>query len=49
VDPTKLLAWIRAQKDAQLNPDGTVLIPASGKDAGPIRQAQDVLEAWAGL
>ncbi|HJU83335.1 MAG TPA: transcription-repair coupling factor [Holophagaceae bacterium] len=49
LDPTKLMAWVRATRDAQFNPDGTVLLPASGKDLGPIRQAQTVLEAWAAL
>jgi len=49
LDPARLMAWVRSQKDAQLFPDGSVLLPAKGTDAGPILQAQSVLEVWAGL
>jgi transcription-repair coupling factor (superfamily II helicase) len=40
---------LRAQKDAQLNPDGAVLLPILGREEGPILQAQRVLAEWAGL
>lgn len=49
LDPGKLLAWVRDQKDAQLTPDGSVLLPAQGLDFGPIYQAQRVLEIWSAL
>jgi len=49
VDPGKLLAWVRAQKDAQFTPDGSVLLPIQGHEFGAIHQAQRVLEEWAGL
>jgi transcription-repair coupling factor (superfamily II helicase) len=49
VDTSKLMAWVRAQKDAQLNPDGAVLLPILGREEGPILQAQRVLAEWAGL
>jgi len=45
LDPAKLMAWVRQQKGAQFNPDGTVLVPADA--GGAIRQAQDLLAAWA--
>jgi transcription-repair coupling factor (superfamily II helicase) len=45
LDPAKLMAWVRQQKGAQFNPDGTVLVPADA--AGAIVQAQEVLAAWA--
>jgi len=47
LDPARLMAWVRQQKGAQLNPDGTVLVPAAA--GGAIRQAQDLLAAWAAL
>ena len=47
VDPEKLMAWVRARKDAQFNPDGTVHLPLVPGEWGPIRQAQDVLREWA--
>ena len=47
VDPGKLLAWVRARKDAQLTPDGSVLLPVQGHEYGAIHQAQRVLEEWA--
>ena len=49
VNPGRLVEWVRQTKGAQLNPDGTVLLPLQGKDAGPIAQAQAVLGAWAAL
>jgi transcription-repair coupling factor (superfamily II helicase) len=49
VDPGKLFAWVKQRKDAQLNPDGTVLLALQGKEAGSIVQAQDVLQAWAAM
>jgi len=49
LDPQRLLAWVRAQKDAQFTPDGSVLLPVQGHEFGAIHQAQRVLEAWAGL
>ncbi len=49
VDPAKLMAWVRGRKDAQFNPDGTVLLPATGQGDAVVRQAQEVLAAWAGL
>jgi transcription-repair coupling factor (superfamily II helicase) len=47
LDPQKLIAWVRQQKGAQLNPDGTVTLPAAPADA--VTQAQDLLAAWATL
>ena len=47
VDPAKLLAWIRTQKDAQFTPDGSVLLPVQGHELGAIHQAQRVLLEWA--
>jgi transcription-repair coupling factor (superfamily II helicase) len=49
LDAAKLLAWVRAQKDAQLNPDGAVLLPLQPAQGGAILQAQRVLAEWAGL
>ena len=49
LDPARLMAWVRSQKDGQFTPDGCVLLPAQGLEAGPIAQAQRVLEAWAAL
>ena len=49
LDPARLMAWVRNQKDGQFTPDGCVLLPAQGLEAGPIAQAQRVLEAWAAL
>jgi len=49
VDPGKLLAWVRAQKDSQFTPDGSVLLPIQGHEFGAIHQAQRVLQEWAGL
>ncbi len=49
VDPVKLMAWVRTQKDAQLNPDGAVLLPMPPSEGGAIRQAQGVLAVWAGF
>ncbi|MBL0312681.1 MAG: hypothetical protein IPP78_08205 [Holophagaceae bacterium] len=49
VDPAKLMAWVRAKKDVQFNPDGTVLLPLSLGEWGPIRQAQEILREWTGL
>lgn len=49
VDSGKLLAWVRSQKEAQLTPDGSVLLPIQGHEFGAIHQAQRVLEAWAAL
>jgi hypothetical protein len=43
------MAWVRQQKGAQLNPDGTVLLPAPAPGDGTIRQAQELLAAWAAL
>ena len=37
----------RRQQDAQFSPDGTVLLPALPGAA--VRQAQDLLAAWASL
>ncbi|HTL99415.1 MAG TPA: hypothetical protein VL181_11495, partial [Holophagaceae bacterium] len=48
-DPAKLKAWVREQKDASLTPDGTVTLPARTPGLGLIRQAQEVLGAWAKL
>ena len=47
LDPMKLMAWVGAQKGAQFSPDGTVLVPAA--PVGPVRQAQELLLAWAAL
>ncbi len=47
LDPLKLMAWVRGQKDAQLAPDGSVLVPVQGTEVGPIFQAQRILETWA--
>jgi transcription-repair coupling factor (superfamily II helicase) len=49
LDPVKLMTWVRQQKGAQFNPDGTVLVPAPAPGDGTIRQAQDLLAAWAAL
>jgi transcription-repair coupling factor (superfamily II helicase) len=49
LDPVKLMAWVRQQKGAQLNPDGTVLVPAVAGPAGVIHQVQELLAAWAVL
>jgi transcription-repair coupling factor (superfamily II helicase) len=49
LDPVKLMAWVRRQKGAQLNPDGTVLVPAVAGPAGVIHQVQELLAAWAVL
>ena len=49
LDPAQLMAWVRAQKEAQFNPDGTVLLPLSPGAWGPVRQAQEVLREWARL
>ncbi len=49
LDPGKLLDWVRARKDAQLTPDGCVLLPAVPGDLAPLRQAQEILAAWAAL
>ncbi|WP_243287667.1 transcription-repair coupling factor [Geothrix terrae] len=49
VDAAKLLAWVRARKDAQLNPDGAVLLPMPPSEGGPVIQAQRVLAEWAGF
>jgi transcription-repair coupling factor (superfamily II helicase) len=49
VNPGRLLAWVRTQRDAQLTPDGSVLLPIQGHEFGAIHQAQRVLEEWAGL
>lgn len=49
LDPMKLMAWIRAQKDARMSPDGTITFPTLGKDLGPIAHAQQVLREWAAL
>jgi transcription-repair coupling factor (superfamily II helicase) len=49
LDPMKLVAWVRAQKDGQMSPDGTITFPTLGKDGGPIAHAQQVLREWAGL
>jgi transcription-repair coupling factor (superfamily II helicase) len=47
LDPMQLMAWVGAQKGAQFSPDGTVLVPAA--PVGPVRQAQELLLAWAAL
>jgi hypothetical protein len=47
VDPAKLMAWVRERKEAQLNPDGAVLLPLPPGEGGPVLQAQRVLAAWA--
>jgi transcription-repair coupling factor (superfamily II helicase) len=49
LDPAKLLAWVRQQKEGQFSPDGTVLLALKGTDFGPVLQAQQVLKEWAGL
>jgi transcription-repair coupling factor (superfamily II helicase) len=49
LDPMKLMAWVRQRPNAQLSPDGTVLVPAPTGGAGAVRQAQEVLAAWAEL
>lgn len=46
LDPAKLMAWVRDQKDATLTPDGTVTLPGRQPGLGLIRQAQEVLGAW---
>ncbi|MCE1229731.1 MAG: transcription-repair coupling factor, partial [Firmicutes bacterium] len=47
LDPAKLMAWVHRQKEAQLTPDGSVLLPLQGQDFGVLHQAQDVLAQWA--
>ncbi|WP_243324728.1 transcription-repair coupling factor [Geothrix sp. SG200] len=47
VDAAQLMAWVRARKDAQLNPDGAVLLPMPPGEGGPVIQAQRVLAEWA--
>jgi len=47
LDPAKLMAWVRQRPGGQLNPDGTVLLAGAPGHEGIIRQAQEVLEAWA--
>jgi transcription-repair coupling factor (superfamily II helicase) len=47
LDPGRLMAWVRQQPGASFTPDGTVLVPAPA--AGAVRQAQDILAAWAEL
>jgi len=49
LDPGKLMAWVRQQKAAQFNPDGTVLLTGSAPGDATIRQAQEVLALWAAL
>jgi transcription-repair coupling factor (superfamily II helicase) len=49
LDPVKLMAWVRQQPHAQLNPDGTVLVPVPAAGPGAIRQAQELLATWATL
>ncbi len=50
LDPGKLMAWVREQKDGAFSPDGTVTLALGpgGADAA-IRRAQEVLGAWAGM
>jgi transcription-repair coupling factor (superfamily II helicase) len=50
LDPAKLFTWVQARKGGALAPDGTVTLPLGpgGVDAH-VRQAQDVLQAWAAL
>jgi transcription-repair coupling factor (superfamily II helicase) len=48
LDPARLMAWVRQQKDGQFSPDGTVLVPAAA-GAGVVQQALDLLAAWAQL
>lgn len=49
LDPAKLMAWVHDQAGAQLTPDGSVLLPTRGLDFSVLRQAQEVLAAWAKL
>ena len=49
LDPVKLMAWVRSRQGAQLNPDGTVTLPAAPGADATIGQAQDLLAAWATL
>jgi transcription-repair coupling factor (superfamily II helicase) len=49
VDPAKLMAWVRDCKDAQLNPDGAVLLPLPSSEGSAVLQAQRVLADWAAL
>ncbi len=49
LDPARLMGWVKAQKDAQFTPDGTVHTAVWPGVEAPIRQAQDVLRAWAAL
>jgi transcription-repair coupling factor (superfamily II helicase) len=47
LDPARLLEWVRARKEAQLSPDGSVLLPLQGTDAAT--QALRVLREWGEL
>ncbi|NTV76120.1 MAG: transcription-repair coupling factor, partial [Holophaga sp.] len=47
VDPGKLMAWVRQQKGGQFNPDGTVFVAAPAPGDASVRQAQEILAAWA--
>ncbi len=49
VDPAKLMAWVRERRDAQLNPDGAVLVPMPPSEGGAVMLAQRVLADWAGM
>jgi transcription-repair coupling factor (superfamily II helicase) len=49
LDPLKLMAWVGQRQGAQLNPDGTVTLPAAPGADATIRQAQDLLAAWTTL
>jgi len=49
VDPGRLMAWVRQQKDGQFQPDGTVLLPLAGGGDAAIRLAQETLRTWASL
>ncbi len=49
VDPAKLMAWVRARREAQLNPDGAVLLPLPPGEGSAVLQAQRVLADWAGM
>jgi len=46
VDPGALVDWVRQRREAHLSPDGTVLLPLQGREAGPVDQALAVLEDW---
>ena len=43
------MAWVRERRDAQLNPDGAVLVPMPPSEGGAVMQAQRVLAEWAGM